>query len=143
MRRLLNDTSSRNSLLWQQKTLSWRWWKQAEIDRYSKNLHSTFYDDIPEIELISLLKECHEQIRVLSQQAGNVVKQEGGDNDLVQRISTCDYFKPIHDQIQSLLDPSTFIGRAPQQVDEFLLEEVNPVLAMYPELANNVVELKV
>ncbi len=89
------------------------------------------------------MKECHEQIRVLSQQAGNVVKQEGGDNDLVQRILLCNYFEPIHDQIQSLLDPSTFIGRAPEQVEEFLIEEVAPILAMYPGLADNVVELKV
>lgn len=88
-------------------------------------------------------QECHEQIRVLSQQAGNVVKQEGGDNDLVQRILLCNYFEPIHNQIQSLLDPSTFIGRAPEQVEEFLKEEVAPILAMYPGLADNVVELKV
>ncbi|EFX87648.1 hypothetical protein DAPPUDRAFT_306459 [Daphnia pulex] len=88
-------------------------------------------------------QECHEQIRVLSQQAGNVVKQEGGDNDLVQRIAQCSYFQPIHDQIQGLLDPATFIGRAPQQVDEFLQEEVAPVLAMYPGLTSNAVEFKV
>lgn len=81
---------------------------------------------------------------MLSQQAGNVVKQEGGDNDLVQRIATCNYFQPIHNQIQSLLDPATFIGRAPEQVEEFLQEEVAPILAMYPGVADNVfVELKV
>lgn len=79
----------------------------------------------------------------MSQQAGNVVKQEGGDNDLVQRIAQCSYFQPIHDQIQGLLDPATFIGRAPQQVDEFLQEEVAPVLAMYPGLTSNAVEFKV
>ncbi|KZS13963.1 Adenylosuccinate lyase [Daphnia magna] len=88
-------------------------------------------------------QECHEQIRVLSQQAGNVVKQQGGNNDLVQRIASCSYFQPIHDQIQCLLDPKTFIGRAPQQVDEFLQEEVAPVLALYPGLTSNSVEFKV
>lgn len=90
-----------------------------------------------------IIKECHEQIRVLSQQAGNVVKQQGGNNDLVQRIASCSYFQPIHDQIQCLLDPKTFIGRAPQQVDEFLQEEVAPVLALYPGLTSNSVEFKV
>ncbi|XP_048754650.2 adenylosuccinate lyase-like isoform X2 [Ostrea edulis] len=60
-------------------------------------------------------QDCHEQIRVLSQEAGRVVKQEGGDNDLVDRIKKSDYFKPIHDELSSLLDPKTFIGRAPSQ----------------------------
>lgn len=90
-----------------------------------------------------LFKECHEQIRVLSQQAGNVVKQEGGDNDLVQRIAQSAYFQPIHDQLTTLLDPSTFTGRASEQVEEFLQEEVAPVLALYPGLSNINVELKV
>ena len=61
-------------------------------------------------------QECHEQIRQLSQEAAKVVKEEGGDNDLVERIQGHKYFNPIHDQLQKLLDPSTFIGRAPQQV---------------------------
>ena len=65
---------------------------------------------------VSFLQECHEQIRVLSQEAGQVVKQEGGDNDLVERIQRSDYFKPIHSQLESLMDPKTFIGRAPSQV---------------------------
>ena len=61
-------------------------------------------------------QECHEQIRVLSQQAGEVVKVQGKDNDLIQRIKDCQYFSPIHDKIDSLMDPRTFIGRAPEQV---------------------------
>jgi adenylosuccinate lyase len=89
-----------------------------------------------------LEQECHEQIRVLSQEAGNVVKQEGGDNDLVQRIARSSYFEPIHSQLESLLDPSTFIGRAPEQVEEFLKEEVQPVLAKYPGLVNIMTEFK-
>lgn len=66
--------------------------------------------------VLCLFQDCHEQIRVLSQEAGRVVKQEGGDNDLVDRIKKTDYFKPIHDELSSLLDPKTFIGRAPSQV---------------------------
>ena len=62
------------------------------------------------------LQECHEQIRVLSQEAAAVVKQQGGDNDLVTRIRRSSYFKPIHGQLESILDPSTFTGRAPNQV---------------------------
>lgn len=79
----------------------------------------------------------------MSQQAGNVVKLEGGDNDLVERIARSTYFGPIHEQLEDLLDPSTFIGRAPEQVEEFLQEEVQPVLAKYSGLSNCHVELKV
>ncbi|PSN58307.1 Adenylosuccinate lyase [Blattella germanica] len=76
-------------------------------------------------------QECHEHIRVLSQQAGAQVKQLGLDNDLVERIRNTPYFAPIIPQLDSLLDPSTFVGRAPSQVTEFLQEEVYPVLENY------------
>lgn len=64
----------------------------------------------------SLLQDCHEKIRVLSQEAAAVVKQEGGDNDLLARVQRDPYFAPILGQLDALLDPKTFIGRAPQQV---------------------------
>nr|XP_033785309.1 adenylosuccinate lyase isoform X2 [Geotrypetes seraphini] len=60
-------------------------------------------------------QDCHERIRVLSQQAAAVVKQEGGDNDLIARIQADPYFNPIQKQLESLLEPKSFIGRAPQQ----------------------------
>jgi len=44
------------------------------------------------------------------------VKNEGLDNDLVERIKKTDYFQPIWDEIPALLNPATFIGRAPSQV---------------------------
>merc|ERR1719150_2977043 len=76
-------------------------------------------------------QECHEKIRVLSQAAGDIVKSEGGDNDLIERIRGDPYFSPILAELDSLLDPGTFIGRAPEQVDEFLKEEVEPMLKQY------------
>jgi adenylosuccinate lyase len=57
---------------------------------------------------------------VLSHQAGKVVKEEGGDNDLIERIKKDPFFEPIHYKLDQLLDPQTFIGRAPQQVDHFI-----------------------
>lgn len=69
-------------------------------------------------------QECHEKIRVLSQEAGMVVKEEGKDNDLVERIRSCKYFAPIHNQLDKLLDASTFIGRAPEQVGTKLLSSL-------------------
>ncbi|KAJ2654607.1 adenylosuccinase ade13 [Coemansia sp. RSA 1200] len=76
-------------------------------------------------------QECHEQIRVLSHQAAAVVKQEGGDNDLIDRVRACEYFAPIKDDLDELLNPATFIGRAPQQVENFVANHVAPALAPY------------
>ena len=59
-------------------------------------------------------QECHEQIRVLSHEAGDVVECQGRDNDLIERIKKCEYFAPIHNRIDSLMDTKTFIGRAPR-----------------------------
>ncbi|KAJ2878968.1 adenylosuccinase ade13 [Coemansia asiatica] len=76
-------------------------------------------------------QECHEEIRVLSHQAAAVVKQEGGENDLIERVKNTEYFAPIKDELDALLDPSTFIGRAPEQVDGFVEKHVKPALAPY------------
>ncbi|KAJ3235116.1 adenylosuccinase ade13 [Chytriomyces hyalinus] len=79
-------------------------------------------------------QRCHEEIRVLSHQAGRVVKDEGGENDLIERIKKCEYFAPMVPHIDALLDPSTFVGRAPAQVVSFLKKEVEPALAPYRAL---------
>lgn len=68
---------------------------------------------------------------MLSHEAGAQVKQHGKDNDLIERIRSDKYFEPILGQLDALLEPSTFVGRAPEQVLEFLQEEVYPVLADY------------
>ncbi|KAM5148677.1 adenylosuccinate lyase [Mantella aurantiaca] len=86
-------------------------------------------------------QDCHERIRVLSQQAAAVVKQEGGDNDLINRIRSDSYFTPIHTQLDQLLDPKSFTGRAPQQVVKFLKEEVIPLLTPYQSKMDVKIEL--
>lgn len=50
-----------------------------------------------------------------------MVKQEGGDNDLLARVQNDPYFAPILGQLDTILDPKTFIGRAPQQVQKPLI----------------------
>ncbi|CAI9181180.1 unnamed protein product [Rangifer tarandus platyrhynchus] len=85
-------------------------------------------------------QDCHEKIRVLSQQAAAVVKQEGGDSDLIERIQADGYFSPIHSQLDHLLDPS-FTGRASQQVQRFLEEEVCPLLKPYESVMKVKAEL--
>lgn len=84
---------------------------------------------------------CHEKMRVLSHEAGAQVKQHGLDNDLVDRIKKDPYFKPIIGQLDELLNPSTFVGRAPEQVTEFLEQEVYPVLENYKGHIGGPVEL--
>lgn len=74
---------------------------------------------------------CHEKIRVLSLEAASTVRLEGKDNDLLDRIVKDPYFAPILDQLPNLLDPSTFVGCAPDQVKHFLTEEVQPVVNKY------------
>lgn len=78
-------------------------------------------------------QECHEKIRVLSHQAGAVVKEQGGENDLIERVRKDKYFEPIWAELDALLDPSTFVGRAPEQVDGFVRDWVKPALEPYTE----------
>jgi len=79
----------------------------------------------------------------LSQEAGAQVKQHGLDNDLVDRIRKDPYFAPILSQLDALLDPSTFVGRAPEQVIDFLEGEVYPMLKNYKNLESGKVELDI
>lgn len=80
---------------------------------------------------------------MLSQEAAAQVKQHGRDNDFIQRIKDDPYFEPILGQLETLLDPSTFVGRAPEQVLEFLREEVYPVLDKYKGNIGGPVELNI
>ncbi len=81
-------------------------------------------------------QELHEVIRTHSMAAARRVKEEGGDNDLLARLRGDAAFAMIRDDFDSLLDPSTFIGRAPQQVEDLLAEAVRPMLAEYADELN-------
>lgn len=76
-------------------------------------------------------QECHEKIRAMSQIASKEVKENGRENNLVQQIRQDVYFAPIHDKLYKLLEPTTFVGRAPQQVTKYLNEEVKPYIVKY------------
>ncbi|MDK2935185.1 MAG: adenylosuccinate lyase [Eubacteriaceae bacterium] len=89
-------------------------------------------------------QELHEKIRVLSMEAGHTVKVEGKPNDLMERIVNDPAFNLKASDIESLLDPSLYIGRAPEQVVDFVAEEVKPVLDANQDLLDvNKVDLKV
>ena len=83
-------------------------------------------------------QDVHEHIRVLSHQAAAVVKEEGGDNDLIERIKNDKFFEPIWNDLDSLLEPSTFVGRAPQQVEKFVNNDVKNALAPHASMINDV-----
>ncbi|CAG8022803.1 unnamed protein product [Penicillium salamii] len=76
-------------------------------------------------------QDAHEEIRVLSHQAADNVKKQGKDNDLIERIRRTAFFEPIIAQLDTLLDASTFVGRAPQQVEKFTSTEVAAAIKPY------------
>ncbi len=76
-------------------------------------------------------QELHEVIRRHSMDAARQVKEKGADNDLIDRLRNDPAFASIRDDFDSLLDPATFVGRAPRQVDELLAEVVRPLLEEY------------
>ena len=64
-------------------------------------------------------QEAHEKIRVHSHAAAYAIKVEGKENDLIERVQSDPFFKPIVTKIPELLDPKAFVGRAPEQVEKF------------------------
>lgn len=73
-------------------------------------------------------QELHEKIRVHSMAAGRVVKEEGGENDLLQRISEDPSFNVSLEQLQKIVKPENYVGRAPLQTTEFIDEVIKPIL---------------
>ena len=87
-------------------------------------------------------QELHERIRQHSVAAGRVVKEEGKPNDLVQRIAADPAFDMTEEQIMAN-KPENFVGRAPEQVEEFLAEVVRPILDANKDLIGMKAEINV
>ena len=86
----------------------------------------------------------HERIRVLSQEAGYQVKELGKPNDLIDRMAADPAFGMTREELSAHLDPAAYIGRCPEQVEEFLNDEIAPVLEKYAgALEGKETELKV
>ena len=62
------------------------------------------------------------------------MKHLGLENDLIDRVRKDPYFNPVANQLNELLNPSSFIGRAPEQVDVFLKDWVEPALAEFKDI---------
>ncbi|MDR0516276.1 MAG: adenylosuccinate lyase [Fibromonadaceae bacterium] len=86
----------------------------------------------------------HEEIRQLSQQAAYTVKEEGKDNDLLERILASSKFGLEKSDLDSILDLKKFIGRAPEQTEEFVNGEARPLILSFDDWKNTVnTEVKV
>lgn len=86
-------------------------------------------------------QELHEAIRVHSQAAAEQVKRYGLPNDLLARLRADARFANVN--FSDVMNPKDYIGRAPQQVDEFIAEVVTPIRRRYRKALNKKVELKV
>ena len=74
-------------------------------------------------------QELHERIRVLSQEAGRNVKDLGLHNNLIELIAADPAFGLTMEQLTAHMEPSRYIGRCPEQVEEFLDQCIAPVLS--------------
>lgn len=88
-------------------------------------------------------QELHERIRVHSMESARRVKQGDGVNDLLERIAGDPSFGVTLRQLEDMLNPSAYVGRAPEQTDEFLKEQVGPVLERYKDMLGIKVEISV
>lgn len=79
-------------------------------------------------------QELHERIRVLSMEASRNVKAEGKDNNLIELIKGDPMFAAVHDRLDGILDAKNFIGRSAAQVEEFISEEIDPILDAHKDL---------
>ncbi len=105
---------------------------------YDKVIYQRFMSEIPFMATENIMmdaakaggnrQELHEKIRTYSMEAGAVVKQEGKPNDLLERIAKDPAFHMTLEQLQSLMKPENYVGRAPQQTEEFITEVIQPVL---------------
>lgn len=82
-------------------------------------------------------QELHERIRVHSMEAGKMVKMEGKPNDLLERIANDETFGLTMEELNAIMVPSNFVGRAPQQTEEFVMNYVMPVIEANKDLLEN------
>jgi adenylosuccinate lyase len=88
-------------------------------------------------------QELHEKIRQLSMEAGRNVKEKGLDNNLLELIAADPAFNLTLEDLKKSMEPIKYVGRAPQQVDEFLSEVIQPILDENKELLGLTAEITV
>ena len=88
-------------------------------------------------------QQLHERIRVHSMAASKVIKEEGGENDLLQRIAADEAFGVTLEELENILQPEKYTGRAKEQTEDFLNEYVYPALEKYSDIESDKPELNV
>jgi len=111
---------------------------------YEKTIAKHVAAELPFMATENIMMECvkaggnrqelHERIRVLSMEAGKKVKQDGEENDLISRIEADSLFKAVHGKMKEILDARKFVGRAPEQTEEFIKNTIDPVLEEHKAL---------
>ena len=104
---------------------------------------ATEYIIMEEVKAGGDRQEIHETIRVHSMQASKKVKEEGKENDLLERILNDTSLKMDKSKLMEVLDPKNFVGFAPIQTEEFVKNEVQPILDKYAGLIGMEADLKV
>ena len=88
-------------------------------------------------------QELHERLRMHSIAAAKVVKEEGLENDLIDRICADDSFMLTRSEIDAILKPENFIGRSVEQVEEFISTAIAPILKENQSILGESAELSV
>ncbi len=104
---------------------------------------ATEYIIMEEVKAGGDRQEIHEVIRVHSMEASKQVKVEGKENDLIERILNDDSLKLDKSKLKEVLDPKNFIGFAPIQTEEFITNEVQPIIDANKDLIGLEADLKV
>ncbi len=105
---------------------------------YEKVIAKHIAAELPFMASENIIMECvkaggdrqdlHEQIRVMSMQAGKNVKENGGENNLIELIKANPMFAAVHSKLGEILDAKKFTGRAGEQTVEFIEAEIMPIL---------------
>jgi len=111
----------------------------AGMVTYPKVIAKNLNDELPFMATENILmaavaaggdrQDLHERIRQHSQDAAAEVKQQGKPNDLLDRLAQDEAFAGV--DLSALMDPQQFVGRSPEQVDEFIAEVIEPIREAY------------
>lgn len=88
-------------------------------------------------------QQLHERIREHSMAASKVIKEEGGENDLLERIAADEAFGVTLEELEKILKPENYTGRAKEQTEDFLNECIKPVLEKYADVESDKPEINV